>query len=93
VNLERQGYQVVTAFDGESCLLKVEAERPDVCLLDAAMPGMDGFEVLKRIRQNPETKRLPVIMLGAPGKNPEVFEGDSDGADLYLTEPFNPKDL
>jgi two-component system, OmpR family, alkaline phosphatase synthesis response regulator PhoP len=93
VNLERQGYQVITAFDGKEGLEKVRSEKPDLCVLDVMMPYMDGFEVLKNIRRDPETENLPVIMLTAKAQDKDVFEGYHYGADMYLTKPFNPMEL
>lgn len=93
VNLERQGYQVITAFDGKEGLEKVKSEKPDLCVLDVMMPYMDGFEVLKNIRRDPETENLPVIMLTAKAQDKDVFEGYHYGADMYLTKPFNPMEL
>lgn len=93
VNLERNGYQVVTAFDGKEGLEKVKSEKPDLCVLDVMMPYMDGFEVLKNIRRDPETENLPVIMLTAKAQDKDVFEGYHYGADMYLTKPFNPMEL
>jgi two-component system alkaline phosphatase synthesis response regulator PhoP/two-component system response regulator VicR len=93
VNLERQGYQVVTAFDGKEGLEKVKSEKPDLCVLDVMMPYMDGFELLKNIRREPETENLPVIMLTAKAQDKDVFEGYHYGADMYLTKPFNPMEL
>jgi two-component system alkaline phosphatase synthesis response regulator PhoP/two-component system response regulator VicR len=93
VNLERQGYNVVTAYDGKEGLEKVRAEKPDLCVLDVMMPYMDGFEVLKNIRRDPDTEATPVIMLTAKAQDKDVFEGYSYGADMYLTKPFNPMEL
>jgi two-component system, OmpR family, alkaline phosphatase synthesis response regulator PhoP len=93
VNLERQGYTVITAFDGKEGLEKVRSEKPDLCVLDVMMPYMDGFEVLKNIRRDPETENLPVIMLTAKAQDKDVFEGYHYGADMYLTKPFNPMEL
>lgn len=93
VNLERQGYQVVTAFDGKEGLEKVKSEKPDLLVLDVMMPYMDGFEVLKSLRREPETESLPVIMLTAKAQDKDVFEGYHYGADMYLTKPFNPAEL
>ena len=93
VNLERQGYQVVTAYDGKEGLEKVKSEKPDMVVLDVMMPYMDGFEVLKHIRRDPETESLPVIMLTAKAQDKDVFEGYHYGADMYLTKPFNPMEL
>lgn len=93
VNLERQGYEVVTAFDGKDGLEKVRSEKPDLLVLDVMMPYMDGFEVLKTLRREPGTENLPVIMLTAKAQDKDVFEGYHYGADMYLTKPFNPKEL
>ena len=93
VNLERQGYQVVTAYDGKEGLEKVKSEKPDMVVLDVMMPYMDGFEVLKHIRRDPATEALPVIMLTAKAQDKDVFEGYHYGADMYLTKPFNPMEL
>jgi len=93
VNLERQGYIVVTAFDGKEGLEKIQSEKPNLVVLDVMMPYMDGFEVLKSIRREPETENLPVIMLTAKAQDKDVFEGYHYGADMYLTKPFNPMEL
>jgi two-component system alkaline phosphatase synthesis response regulator PhoP/two-component system response regulator VicR len=93
VNLERQGYNVVTAFDGKEGLEKIRSEKPNLVVLDVMMPYMDGFEVLKTIRREPETESLPVIMLTAKAQDKDVFEGYHYGADMYLTKPFNPMEL
>ncbi len=93
VNLERQGYHVVTAFDGKEGLEKIRSEKPNLVVLDVMMPYMDGFEVLKTIRREPETENLPVIMLTAKAQDKDVFEGYHYGADMYLTKPFNPMEL
>ncbi|MCB8933441.1 MAG: response regulator [Fimbriimonadaceae bacterium] len=93
VNLERQGYQVVTAFDGKEGLEKIRSEKPNLVVLDVMMPYMDGFEVLKTLRRDPETESLPVIMLTAKAQDKDVFEGYHYGADMYLTKPFNPMEL
>lgn len=93
VNLERQGYTVVTAFDGKEGLEKIRSEKPNLVVLDVMMPYMDGFEVLKSVRREPETENLPVIMLTAKAQDKDVFEGYHYGADMYLTKPFNPREL
>jgi two-component system alkaline phosphatase synthesis response regulator PhoP/two-component system response regulator VicR len=93
VNLERAGYQVVTAFDGKDALEKVESENPDLVVLDVMMPYMDGFEVLQHLRKNQSTRELPVIMLTAKAQDADVFRGWQSGVDCYLTKPFNPMEL
>lgn len=93
VNLEKNGYEVVTAYDGKEGLEKVRSERPNLLVLDVMMPYMDGFEVLKTLRKDPEFESLPVIMLTAKAQDKDVFEGYHYGADMYLTKPFNPIEL
>ncbi len=93
VNLERAGYQVATAFDGTEALKKVEGEKPDLIVLDVMMPRMDGFEVLKRLQANPETREIPIVMLTAKAQDADVFRGWSSGVSAYLTKPFNPLEL
>ena len=93
VNLERAGYTVVTAFNGKEALEQVEAEQPDLVVLDVMMPYMDGFEVLQNLRKNQNTRDLPVIMLTAKAQDADVFRGWQSGVDCYLTKPFNPMEL
>ncbi len=93
VNLERAGYEVVTANDGKEALQKVQTEQPDLVVLDVMMPYMDGFEVLQNLRRNPSTRDIPVIMLTAKAQDADVFRGWQSGVDCYLTKPFNPMEL
>ncbi|MFA0758258.1 MAG: hypothetical protein PVTTEEND_001654 [Candidatus Fervidibacter sp.] len=93
VNLERQGYEVLTAYDGVECLEKAKAEKPDLIILDVMMPRMDGFEALQRLKSDPETNQIPVIMLTARAQDRDVLQGYQYGADLYLTKPFSPLEL
>ena len=93
VNLERAGYQVVTASDGKEALQKVAQERPDLVVLDIMMPYMDGFEVLQNMRRNRATRDIPVIMLTAKSQDADVFRGWQSGVDCYLTKPFTPVEL
>ena len=93
VNLQRAGYEVVTAYDGREALEKVKAEKPDLVVLDVMMPYMDGFEVLKNLKADPETAEIPVIMLTAKAQDADVFRGWQSGVDCYLTKPFNPMEL
>jgi two-component system alkaline phosphatase synthesis response regulator PhoP len=93
VNLERQGYNVVTAFDGKQALERIAEHRPDLVICDVMMPYMDGFEVLTALRKDPATRELPVIMLTAKAMDNDVFTGYQRGADCYLTKPFSPLEL
>lgn len=93
VNLERAGYDVITAGDGKEALEKVESEKPDMIVLDVMMPLMDGFEVLRTLKADPGTREIPVIMLTAKAQDADVFRGWQSGVDSYLTKPFNPMEL
>ena len=93
VNLERAGYEVVTAGDGKEALEKVKSENPDMIVLDVMMPYMDGFEVLRTLKADQATRDIPVIMLTAKAQDADVFRGWQSGVDSYLTKPFNPMEL
>jgi len=93
VNLERQGYEVITAFNGAECLEKVKEDRPDLIVLDVMMPEMTGFEVLDILKKDPETENIPVIMLTARAQDSDVLRGWQSGVECYLTKPFNPMEL
>ncbi len=82
-------FDVVTAGSGPEALRKVEEERPDIILLDVMMPGMDGFEVCQRIKSNPATAHLPVIMVTALDQVSDRVQGLESGADDFLTKPVN----
>lgn len=81
-------YDVITASNGKEALQKISADHPDAVLLDIMMPGMDGFEVLEAIRQNPETEELPVIMLTSLSEMEHHAHATMKGANGYLTKPL-----
>src|SRR5260370_22932472 len=91
--LAAKGYAIVTAASGQEGLEKVEAEQPDLVLLDIMMPGMDGYEVCRRIRANPEYGILPVVMVTALDPTRERIKGLEAGADDFLTKPVNVGEL
>jgi two-component system alkaline phosphatase synthesis response regulator PhoP/two-component system response regulator VicR len=93
VNLQRAGYDVVTAYDGVEALEKVASEKPDMLVLDVMMPRKDGFEVLQDLQANPGTANIPVIMLTAKAQDADIFKGWQSGVSSYLTKPFNPREL
>ncbi|MES2201073.1 MAG: response regulator transcription factor [candidate division FCPU426 bacterium] len=92
-NLERAGLGVLKAYDGETALRKATTESPDLAVLDVMLPGMDGWELLRRLRQDKKTAVMPVIMLTARGDETDKVLGLELGADDYLTKPFSPKEL
>ena len=91
--LEQEGFSVVMAADGEEALAKLSEVHPDLVLLDVMMPKLDGFSVLEQIRDNIETRSLPIIMLTAKGESSEKVRGLKGGANDYLTKPFNHEEL
>jgi DNA-binding response OmpR family regulator len=91
--LEIEGFTAWKALDGQSALDLMSRELPDLVLLDIMMPGIDGFEVLARLRSDPRTEELPVIMLTARSDDRDIFEGWKKGADEYVTKPFDPRKL
>lgn len=93
INLQKEGYDVITASNGREALEQVEREKPDLVIMDVMMPEMGGFEALQEMKANEATSTIPVIMLTAKAQDADVFEGWKSGADLYLTKPFNPQEL
>ena len=93
VNLELEGFDVVTAFDGQDCLDKVKELQPSVITLDIMMPRMDGWEAASRLRADPETAGIKVVLLSARAQEADLQRGDRIGVDAYLTKPFDPDEL
>jgi CheY-like chemotaxis protein len=93
VNLELEGFEVETAVDGEDCLKKVKDVAPDVVTLDIMMPRLDGWETATRLRQDPETSALKVVLLSARAQEADLERGTRIGVDAYLTKPFDPDEL
>jgi DNA-binding response OmpR family regulator len=91
--LERSGYEVLLATDGEEALRLAVEESPDLAVLDVMMPKMDGYEVTRRIRDNESTSRLPIILLTARAQQSDVDQGMLAGADDYVKKPFSPQEL
>jgi DNA-binding response OmpR family regulator len=91
--LERSGYTVLQARDGEQALELARAERPDLAVLDVMMPKMDGFELTRRLRAEEATSRMPIILLTARAQDADVDRGFESGADDYLRKPFSPQEL
>jgi twitching motility two-component system response regulator PilG len=86
--LTSRGYQVRGVTSGEAALKEIAAHKPDLVLLDIMMPGLDGFEVCRRIKQDPSTSSIPVVMLTAKKNSQDQTKGIEVGADAYLTKPF-----
>lgn len=91
--LEANNYEVQLAYSGEEALEQVDRELPDLMILDVYMPGIDGFEVCKRLREKKETQSLPIVMLSSRGNIKEKLAGFRVGADDYLVKEFDLLDL
>jgi phosphate regulon transcriptional regulator PhoB len=92
-NLEKAGYRTLRAHDGEAAVRKALTEGADVVVLDVMLPLLDGWEVLKRLRADQKTAKVPVLMLTARGEETDKVLGLELGADDYLTKPFSPREL
>ena len=91
--LQRSGYDVYVARNGDEALELVESCKPDLVLLDVMMPARSGYAVCKQIRENADWRHIKIIMLSAKGRDAEVSKGLAVGADLYVTKPFSTRDL
>jgi two-component system, OmpR family, alkaline phosphatase synthesis response regulator PhoP len=92
-NLEREGFNVITVDSGEAALAQATRLRPDVVVLDLMLPGLDGIEVCRRLKENELTREIPVLMLTARTEDADIVTGLDVGADDYVTKPFSPKVL
>jgi len=92
-SLGAEGYEVITAEDGEEAVRKVKEERPDLVVLDVMMPKMDGFEACRMIKRDAELSGTPVILLSAKARDVDQKQGYEAGADDYITKPFSPRKL
>ncbi len=92
-NLEKEGYTVKTVKTGEECLSIVGKLVPDIVILDLMLPGLDGLEVCKRLKQSEASRSIPVLMLTAKSEDSDIVSGLELGADDYITKPFSPKVL
>jgi DNA-binding response OmpR family regulator len=86
-------YDVVTALSGEEAIEKVKADKPDIILLDIMMPGIDGYEVSKRLKSDPDTRFIPIIMVTALSEVGDRIKGSDAGSDEFLTKPVNKEEL
>ncbi len=92
--LDKEGYEVFEAVDGEKGEEKIKEEKPDIVLLDLILPGIDGFEVLERVKKDPSTEGIPVIILSNLGQKSEVERGLKLGAvDFLIKAHFTPAEI
>jgi len=87
--IRKAGYRVQTACNGEKALQLAAANPPDLIVLDVMMPGIDGFEVAKRVRQNPALENTRILFLTAKGAQADRFKGYATGGEIYITKPFD----
>ncbi len=91
--MEQAGYELRIAHNGQKALEQVAAFEPDLILLDVMMPNINGFDVCRRVRENPDWQNIKIIMLTAKGREVEMTKGLALGADAYITKPFSTKEL
>ena len=92
-NLDKEGYRVAIAGDGDEALLMIDEEQPDLVVLDWMLPKVSGVEVCRRLRARGETRNLPIIMVTARGEESDRIRGLDTGADDYIVKPFSPSEL
>jgi len=93
VNLELEGFEVVTVCDGQQALDEVAAVNPDLITLDVVMPNLDGLSTATALRARADTRHIPLLMVTARAQESDVTRGKAVGADAYLTKPFDPAEL
>ena len=93
INFEIEGFEVISASDGQEGLERAATDHPDVILSDIMMPRLDGLQLLTRLKDDPATADLPVVLLSAKAQKAEIAEGLALGADDYVTKPFDPLEL
>jgi two-component system phosphate regulon response regulator PhoB len=92
-NLAREGYSIICTTSGEETLKIIQKEHPDLIVLDLMLPGMDGLDVAKALKNDPKTRDIPIVMLTAKGEEADIVTGLELGADDYVTKPFSPRVL
>jgi DNA-binding response OmpR family regulator len=90
-NLKREGYEIITASDGEEAFTKIGKELPDLVIADVMMPKMSGYELCEKVKTTEATKHIPFILITAKGQPLDKDRGAKIGADSYMTKPFSPK--
>jgi len=93
IHLDKLGYEVMEAADGEQAIEQLGNDDFDLLICDIMMPKKDGWEVIKEVKSNPKTKKLPVIVLTAKNEDPDMFKGYDLGANYYMTKPFTKDQL
>ena len=91
--LQREGYHVESAVDGQEAMSKIETLRPDLVFLDLMLPRLDGFQICRRVKERPDLRSIYVIILTAKGQQEDRQKGFQAGADAFMTKPFSPKEI
>ena len=91
--LQREGYHVESAVDGQEAMSKIETLRPDLVFLDLMLPRLDGFQICRRVKERPDLRSTYVIILTAKGQQEDRQKGFQAGADAFMTKPFSPKEI
>jgi twitching motility two-component system response regulator PilH len=91
--LKGRGLNVTVASDGVEALEQIKANRPDLVVLDIVMPRMNGYEVCRRLKSDPKTQSLPVVMCSSKSEEFDRYWGMKQGADAYIAKPFHPQEL
>ncbi len=89
--LEERGYETIVSYDGADGLAKIKDEKPDLVILDVRMPGMDGFEVCRLAKADPQTKDIPIIFVTTASQQKDLARGKEVGGDGYITKPYDGK--
>ncbi len=92
-SLRRHGFEVVEANDGLTAITLAEEESPDLILMDVMMPVMNGYDASKKLKENPKTRAIPIVMLSAKSQQTEMAAGIESGATEYICKPFTPSEL
>ena len=91
--LQRQGFEVSVARDGDETMKMIRQQQPDLVVLDASMPGQSGYEVCQQVRADPALRHIRIVMLSAKARETDIAKGKALGADAYIVKPFSTHDL
>jgi twitching motility two-component system response regulator PilH len=91
--IKQLGHHVITAVDGETCIAAARASRPSLILLDVVMPKMDGFNTCRRLKKDPDTAGIPIVIVSTKNQDSDKFWAERQGANHYITKPFTPEQL
>ena len=93
LRLKSEGYEILTAYNGEEAISKIKENKPDIAILDVMMPPPNGYQICRILKEDAEYKNIPIILLTAKSTESDKFWGIESGADAYITKPYNAKEL